>query len=112
MNDLAGQGLDAQVDPITGEFQLVDAFGWNASYEHWFNEHWLTNVTFSRVQVDNNLNQAGSTYDAAQYQAVSLWWIPVPRLALAIEYIWGERENLDGQAAGAQRLHGLAQYNF
>jgi hypothetical protein len=41
-----------------------------------------------------------------------LWWIPVPRMALAIEYMWGERENLDRQAGRAQRLHSMFQYNF
>lgn len=112
MNDLAGQGLDAQVDPLTGTLELVEASGWNASYEHWFNEHWLVNYTYSQVSVDNNANQAANTYDATRYQAASLWWIPIPRLSFAVEYIWGTRENLDGQEADARRLHGLAQYNF
>ncbi|TWU29736.1 DcaP family trimeric outer membrane transporter [Bythopirellula polymerisocia] len=112
INDLAGQGFDAQVNPITGEFELVDATGWNASYEHWFNEHWLMNFTYANVNVDNNANQPATTYDAAEYVAASLWWIPVPRLSFGVEYITGERENLDGESARAQRLHGLAQYNF
>ena len=112
INDLSGQGLDGQVDPITGEFDTVVAGGWNASYEHWFNERWLSNVTYSQVNVDNNANQPGTTYDTAQYMAVSLWWIPVTRLSFGVEYIWGERENLSGQSATAQRIHGLAQYNF
>jgi hypothetical protein len=90
----------------------VEASGWNASYEHWFNEHWLVNYTYSQVSVDNNANQAANTYDATRYQAASLWWIPVPRLSFAVEYIWGKRENLDGQEARAGRLHSLAQYNF
>jgi hypothetical protein len=34
INDLAGQGFDSQVNPLTGEFDLVEATGWNASYEH------------------------------------------------------------------------------
>jgi hypothetical protein len=112
MNDLAGQGFDAQVDPVTGELELVDAFGWNASYEHWFNANWLANFTYASVDVDNNLNQPGSTYDSATYQAASLWWIPVPRMAFAIEYIWGDRENLNGEVGRAERMHALAQYNF
>jgi hypothetical protein len=104
--------LDAQVNPITGEFESVDATAWNASYEHWFNERWLTNLTYSQVNVGNNAGQAGSTYDAGQYLAASLWWIPVERMSFGIEYIWGERQNLDAEAAQADRLHGLFQYNF
>ncbi len=112
VNDLAGQGLDGQVNPITGEFDLVEATAWNASYEHWFNKSWLTNFTYANVNVDNNAGQPVTTYDSAEYLAASLWWIPVPRLSLGIEYITGERENFDGTSARAERLHGLAQYNF
>jgi hypothetical protein len=112
INDLAGQGFDGQVDLGTGEFDLVDSFGWNASYEHWFNEHWLSNFTFARVEPDNNAGQLGTTYDQAKYAATSLWWIPIPRMSLGIEYIWGERQNLDSEQGEASRLHGLFQYNF
>jgi hypothetical protein len=112
VNDLAGQGLDGQVNPVTGEFELVEATAWNASYEHWFNKSWLSNFTYAHVDVDNNAGQPGTTYDSAEYLAASLWWIPVPRLSLGVEYITGERENFDGTSARADRVHGLAQYNF
>jgi hypothetical protein len=112
INDLAGQGFDGQVDPLTGEFELVDALGWNASYEHWYSETWLSNFTFANVLVDNNAGQPGTTYDEAKYLAASLWWLPVPRMSFGIEYMWGQRENLNGQDAEANRLHGLFQYNF
>ena len=112
INDQAGQGFDGQVDPLTGGFDLVDANGWNASYEHWFSERWLTNFTYSTVQPDKNVNQPATTYNEAKYLAASLWWIPVPRLSFGVEYIWGERENLDGQAAQAERVHSMGQYNF
>lgn len=112
LNDLAGQGFDGQVDPITGEFDLVESKGWNASYEHWFNGQWLSNFTYSEVHPDSVAGQLGTTYDKATYLAASLWWIPIPRMSLGIEFITGRRENLDGQHARADRLGGLFQYNF
>ncbi len=112
LNDLAGQGLDGQVDPITGQFDLVTATGWNASYEHWYNASWLSSFTFAHVDVDNNLGQPASTYDAATYVAASLWWIPISRMSFGIEYLWGQRENLNTEEAEAQRLNALFQFNF
>jgi hypothetical protein len=112
VNDLVGQGLDAQVNPITGEFDLVDATAWNASYEHWFNAHWLSNFTYSEALANGNADQPATTYNTGRYLASSLWWIPIPRLSCGIEYNWGRRENVDSQAASAQRLQGLLQYNF
>ncbi|PQO43174.1 DcaP family trimeric outer membrane transporter [Blastopirellula marina] len=112
ISDLTNQGLDGQVNPLTGNLELVGVNGWNASYEHWFNEHWLTNFTYAHVDVDNAAAQPGNTYLSTQYGAASLWWVPIRRLSFAVEYVYGTRENLDGQSADAQRLHGLAQYNF
>jgi hypothetical protein len=112
VNDLAGQGFDGQVNPISGEFDLVEATGWNASYEHWYSEKWLSNFTYSEAFVDNNAGQPGTTYDQGRCFAASLWWIPITRMSFGIEYMWGHRENLDGQNAETDRLHGLFQYNF
>ncbi|WP_442482934.1 DcaP family trimeric outer membrane transporter [Aeoliella sp. SH292] len=112
VNDLAGQGLDAQVDPITGAFDLVEATAWNASYEHWYNSQWLSNFTYSQVSVDSAPGQPGGTYDSAKYVAASLWWIPIPRMSLGMEYLVGEREDLDGDSARARRFNALVQYNF
>ncbi len=93
VNDLPGQGLDGQVDPLTGNFDLVEATGWNASYEHWFNEVWLSNFTYANVHVDNNINQPLTTYDSATYLAASLWCIPMAGMSWGMEYLWGERES-------------------
>ncbi len=112
VQDLAGQGFDGQVDPITGEFALVDATAWNASYEHWLNAYWMTNFTYSRVQVDNTAGQPGSTYEQGTYMAASLWWLPIPRMSFGVEYLRGTRENLDNQSADANRINALFQYNF
>lgn len=112
VNDLVGQGLDGQVDPVTGEFDLVETTGWYASYEHWFNKHWLSNFTYARVNLDDAPGQPGSTYDNTKYVAASLWWVPIPRMSFGIEYLRGERQNLDQQESQAERLNALFQYNF
>lgn len=112
IQDTAGLGFDGQVDPITGAFDLPFAAGWAASYEHWYNERWLSNFTYSEVNVDNVGGQPGTTYDGAQYVAASLWWIPVRNMSIAVEYLHGIRQNLNGQSGDANRIQTLFQYNF
>lgn len=112
IQDTAGLGFDGQVDPITGAFALPFAAGWATSYEHWYNEKWLTNITYSDVEVDSIAGQSGDTYAGARYIATSLWWIPVRNMSIAVEYLHGVRENLDGQSADANRIQTLFQYNF
>jgi hypothetical protein len=112
IQDTTGLGLDGQVDPVTGAFDLPFVAGWATSYEHWYNEQWLSNFTYSEVTVDNTAGQAGTTYAGARYIATSLWWIPVRNMSIAVEFLHGVRENLDGQSADANRIQTLFQYNF
>jgi hypothetical protein len=112
VQDTAGLGLDGQVDPATGGFSTLYVAGWSTSYEHWFTERWLANVTYSSDIVGFNGAQPGNTYLGAKYLAASLWFIPITRMSLGIEYVWGERKNLDEERARASRLNALFQYNF
>lgn len=112
IQDTAGLGLDAQVNPLTGELQTVYARGWSASYEHWFTEKWMTNVTYSEVDVNNNDFQPANTYAGAKYLTTALWFIPARNTSIGVEYVWGEREDLDGMKGKANRVNALFQYNF
>jgi hypothetical protein len=112
VQDTAGLGLDGQVDPATGAFATVYAAGWSASYEHWFTEKWLTNLTYSSDIVGHNGDQPATTYAGAKYLAASLWYIPIRNMSIGAEYVWGERKNLDGQRGQANRMNALFQYNF
>jgi hypothetical protein len=112
LQDTVGQGLDGQVDPATGGFDLVYASGLLLGYEQWFNEHWLSNFTYSQTLVASNGDQPASTYVGGKYLSASLWYIPVRNLSLGVEYLWGERKNVDEERGRANRLDALIQYNF
>jgi hypothetical protein len=112
IDDLLGLGHDGQVDPVTGQLHTVYATGWTASYEHWFNEKCLANFTYSEVSTGNAPDQPGNTYVGAKYLAVSLWYIPVANLSTGIEYLWGERKDLDGRRGKDNRINAMFQYDF
>jgi hypothetical protein len=44
--------------------------------------------------------------------AASLWYIPFRNMSLGLEYLYGQRKNLNGQWGDANRINMLAQYNF
>jgi hypothetical protein len=112
IDDLIGTGLGGQVDPVTGQLHTVSATGWTASYEQWFSAEWLANFTYSGVHTGHAPNQPDNTYVGAKYLAVSLWWIPMRNLSTGVEYLWGERKDLDGARGQANRIDALFQYNF
>jgi hypothetical protein len=112
VQDTAGLGIDGQVDPTTGGFDTVYVAGWSTSYEHWFTEKWLSNLTYSQVLAGSAPGQPGTTYVGAKYLAASVWYVPIRNMSLGVEYLWGERENLDGQRGQVNRANALLQYNF
>jgi hypothetical protein len=112
INDEVGQGLDGQVDPATGGFKPLFAAAYMVSYEQWYTERWLSNFTYSQTFAGSNGDQPGSSYVGAKYLGVSLWFIPITNMSLGVEYLWGERENLDGERGFANRVNALVQYNF
>lgn len=110
--DTVGLGLDGEVDPVTGGFDVSYAAAWLASYEHWYSERWMSAFTCSETLAATNGGQPGSTYVGAKYLAASLWYIPIVNLSLGVEYLHGERENLSEQSGRANRINALVQYNF
>jgi hypothetical protein len=112
INDEVGQGLDGQVDVATGGFKPLNAAAYMVSYEQWYTERWLSNFTYSQTYAGSNGDQLGSAYTRAKYLGASLWFIPIRNMSLGIEYLWGERKNLDEERGKANRINALAQYNF
>jgi hypothetical protein len=112
INDEVGQGLDGQVDPATGRFTALYAAAYMVSYEHWYTERWLSNFTYAQTFAGSNGDQLGSAYTGAKYLGASLWFIPFRNMSLGVEYLWGERKNLDGERGQANRINGMVQYNF
>ncbi|MDX1964251.1 MAG: hypothetical protein SFX18_13945 [Pirellulales bacterium] len=111
LQDSNGQGLDAAVT-AAGGFETLDATGWTTTYEHWFNQYWLINLTYSDLDIDGTDALPGNTLAASKYVATSLWWIPMRNMSIGVEYLWGERENLDGQNGRAERIQTAFAYNF
>jgi hypothetical protein len=112
INDEVGLGLDGQVNPANGAFDLPYTAAYMISYEQWYTEKWLSNFTYSQTLVGSNGAQPGGTYTGAKYLGISLWYIPFANMSLGIEYLYGERDNLNEQRGQANRLNSLVQYNF
>jgi hypothetical protein len=112
IQDTVGQGLDGQVDPVSGNFELLATTAYVISYEQWYTEKWLSNFTYTETHVGSNGGQPGSTYVGAKYLGISLWFIPITNLSLGMEYLYGQRENLNEERGQANRFNALVQYNF
>ena len=110
-NDENGLGLDATYDPVTG-FRSIPSYGWFAAYEQWWAKNWASVFTYGQTELDLTNTLPGSTYRKAEYLSANLIWLPVERMGVGVECLYGFRQNKDGQKGENTRLQMAFQYRF
>ena len=109
--DPNGLGLDGVFTPATG-FELIDSQGWFVAYEQWWADNWASNFTYSEMHVDVPDVLPEDTYQDGKYITANLIWLPFERMGIGIEFLYGERENEDGETGEAYRIQTAMQYRF
>jgi DcaP outer membrane protein len=114
VNDLSSIGnYDGIFDPATGDLQLFDVTAGYASWQHWWDiEQLRSNFTFGVVDVNNPGFLAGDAYQRTLRFSSNLIWSPISRIDIGGEYLWGSRENEDGENGDANQLQFAVKYRF
>jgi hypothetical protein len=95
-----------------GDLSLIKTFGGMVSYQHWWNKQWRSNLTYGYAAakqpefVNPLLNQQVQSVHA------NLIWSPISQTTLGMEYIFAERELINGQKGELQRIQFSARYSF
>jgi hypothetical protein len=106
-----GLALDASFDPING-FRTIPSYGWFVAYEQWWAKRWASNFTYSQDALELTDTLPGNTYQRANYVTANLIWLPLERMGVGLEYIYGFRKNKDGQRGENSRIQMGFQYRF
>jgi len=113
VNDLSSVGdFDGIFNPVTGKLKLFDVTAAYVSFQHWWRDSVRSNFTFGAVSVDNPDFVSGDAYKQTLRFSTNLFWTPTPRIDLGAEFLWGERENEDGENGDATQLQLAARYRF
>lgn len=83
---------------------IVPMFGWMVGAHHQWNDRWTSNLTFSELTLDDIPGQAPGNLLSTTYLAVNLIANPYERVFCGIEYLYGIREDVDGDDGDANRL--------
>jgi hypothetical protein len=117
LNSLGGQ--DAVFHPSTGELEALPAVGWYFAYEHQWKEWKATrdmklrsSVIWSYVTVNNFDFQLPDAYHQTNRFSFNLVFSPTNRIDAGIEYIYGTRENNDGQRGSADQFQAVGIFRF
>ena len=117
LNDLGSVGNgDAVFDP-SGNLQALPVFAGYLSYQHrWPMSRWpgilRSNLTLSWVDIDNYNYQDDSDYSSTLRGSINLMYYPVSHARLGMEFLWGERKNMDDSKGEAKQFQISARYSF
>ncbi len=106
-----GMGNDA-APTRSGDLKALPAFAGMAAYEHWWSTTFRSVASFGYVEVDNTAGQDRGAYTKTYYASGNIVWSPFRLMSVGIEFLWGKRENKNGDDADARRLQFSAKYNF
>jgi hypothetical protein len=114
VNDLNSVGeFDGIINPQDGELELFDIRAGYVSFQHWWgNDQLRSNFTFGVVEIDNPGFVPGDAYKNTMRFSSNLLWSPTQRVDLGGEYMWGRRENENGEDADATQLQMSVRYRF
>ena len=98
--------------PGNTKVEAVPLLGVSAYYDHWWNDQFSSAIGYSVTEVDNTTGQTPDTYKKGQYSSVNLLYYPVENVMVGGEFLWGEREDKDGQTNNDTRVQFSVKYNF
>lgn len=116
--DLAPEADPAVTPPIVGvpplglRGDVVPLLGVMIYYDHYWNDQFSSSIGYSRTQVDNTNFQEATAFQTAQYASVNLLYTPSDKIMMGGEFLWGTREDKDGEEGEDYRLQVSFKYAF
>lgn len=106
--DLAPKGSTT----TTLSAKAVPLLGVSAYYDIQWNDKWTSSLGASLTQVDNTDYQAADAFKSGHYASANLLYYPTKNVFYGVEYLYGRREDNNGEAGQDQRVQLSAHYSF
>jgi hypothetical protein len=105
--------LDGYIDGTTGNIETAETLAWFVSYRHLWNKKWRSNIMYGTTSVDYTDDLQAATFnDNASSIHVNLIHSVLPKLDVGAEFIFGEREVVNGTDGDFTRFQVSAKYAF
>jgi hypothetical protein len=90
----------------------VGLLGISAYYDHYWNDQWSTSFGWSMTDLDTEDGQSGTEFETGQIAQINLLHYPADNVLLGTEFIWGEREDVNGNTGSDYRIQFSLKVNF
>ena len=112
LNDLGGAGFDLIPDGDTGKLKAPTALGLVGGIQYNIHKNLFLSASYSQCRLYDTENMAGSTYRYGKYVAANVFYEPVNNCMIGLEFLYGNRNNVDKTSGNAHRLNAMIQYHF
>ena len=113
VNDLNSIGnYDGIFNPDTDQLQLFNVLAGYGSAQHWWGDTLRSNFTLGFVNINNPSFIDEEAYKRTIRASANLLWNPTTRIDTGVEYLWGRRENKNGDHGDAQQIQMMVRYLF
>lgn len=97
---------------VGGQAEALPLLGVVAYYDHYWNDMWSSSIGYSFNSIDNNEDQADDAFKLGQYASANVLWYPTPKTMFGVEYLFGKREDKNGDTGDDHRIQFSFKYSF
>lgn len=97
---------------VNGDAETLPLWGVVAYYDHFWNEKWSSSIGYSFTRIDNHNAQPEDAFKLGQYASANLLCYPWKNTMFGVEYLYGRREDKDGDSGNDHRVQFSFKYAF
>nr|WP_245709869.1 DcaP family trimeric outer membrane transporter [Ferrimonas sediminum] len=87
-----------------GEVEAITTYSGFASYQHWWDEKWRSNITASALEADYDTSPVAAVNETSYSGNINLLYSPVKPITVGVEYLYALNERTDGTDADLSRF--------
>ena len=106
-----GYGTQLKGGPVEGVYDIdnsvletIGVFGTYGGIQHFWSDRFHSNLIFGHVEADNPDLVDGDTLKSTSYVAADIIWNPFATTRFGFEYLWGRRQDQDGESGTSNRF--------
>jgi len=92
--------------------QLVKSIGMMLYYDHQWTGMWSSSIGYSEHHQNNTGGQANNAFKQGSYASTNLLYTPAKNVLWGTEFLWGKKDQKDGQSASDTRVQFTGQFKF
>ena len=94
------------------ELKTIGIFSSFGGIQHFWSDRIRSNLVYGYVNSDNPEFVSDDAFDNTQYVAVDYIWNPFKTTTFGAEYLWGQRENKNGEKGDTSRFLLSSRFDF